>query len=168
MRFLAILTATLLLTPLGCAQRADESDTESQASARHTADVQAILDLEQKVFDAEIAGDFEAWLSFFTEDAIVMEPNHPALVGKAAIRQRNAAYFEKFHLREESDAREVEVAGDWGYIRAHWIWTLAPKDGGTVVRDTGNSIWIVRRQSDGSWKIARGIFNYDNPVPKGE
>ena len=166
MRFLATLAAALVLTQTGCVKSGGESDVDSVISARHMADLQAILELEQRVFDAQIAGDFEAWLSLFEEDAIVMEPNIPALTGKAAIRRRNSPYFEQFHLHEESDSREVEVAGDWGYIRAHWIWTLTPKDGGETVKDTGNSIWIVRKQPDGSWKIARGIFNSENPVPE--
>jgi ketosteroid isomerase-like protein len=103
-------------------------------------------------------------MSSFTEDAIVMVPNKPALTNKPAIRQWNAPIFGQFDLHEESDAREVQVAGEWGFIRAHWIWTLTPKDGGESVEDSGNSIWIVRRQPDGSWKIARGIYNSENPL----
>jgi ketosteroid isomerase-like protein len=94
-----------------------------------------------------------------------MVPNLPALTSKLAIRQWNAPYFEQFDLHEESDEREVEVAGDWAYIRAHWTWTLTPKSGGEAVIDTGNSIWILSRQPDGSWKIARGIYNSDIPIP---
>jgi uncharacterized protein (TIGR02246 family) len=165
MRLLAILAATLLL---GCTPPAGQPEPGSENTAGYEADVQAILDLEQTVFDAQIAGDFDAWLSSFTEDAIVMLPNAPALTDKLAIGQWNAPYFEQFDLHEESDYREVEVAGDWGYIRAHWIWTLTPKGGGKSVKDTGYSIWIVRRQPDGSWKIARGIFNSENPIPEEE
>ena len=165
MRLLAILAATLLF---GCTPPAEQPEPGSEDSASYKADVQAILDLEQTVFDAQIAGDFDAWLSSFTEDAIVMLPNAPALTNKLEIGQWNAPIFEQFDLHEESDYREVEVAGDWGYIRAHWIWTLTPKEGGKIVKDTGYSIWIVRRQPDGSWKIARGIFNSENPIPEEE
>lgn len=162
MRFLATLAAALLL---GCSPPVEHPQPDSEDSAAHKADVQAILDLEQRVFDAQIAGDFETWLSSFAEDAIVMAPNLPALRNKPAIRQWNAPYFEQFDLHEESDEREVEVAGDWAYIRAHWTWTLTPKSGGEAVKETGNSIWILRRQPDGSWKIARVIYNSDIPIP---
>jgi uncharacterized protein (TIGR02246 family) len=166
MRFLAALTAAVFVVLLGCTPPAGQPEPLGEGSARYDADVQAILDLEQRVFDAQIAGDIDAWMSSFTEDAIVMVPNIPALTNKLAIRQWNTPYFEQFDLHEESDAREIQVAGDWGYIRAHWIWTLTPKDGGESVKDTGNSIWIVRRQPDGSWKIARGIYNSENPIPE--
>lgn len=168
MRLLTTVAATLLLALLGCTPPAEQPEPDREDSAAYKADVQAILDLEQRVFDAQIAGDFDAWLSFFAEDAIVMAPNLPALTNKAAIRQWYAPYFEQFDLHEESDEREVEVAGDWGYIRAHWIWTLTPKDGGKIVKDTGNSIWILRRQPDDSWKIARGIYNSEIPILESE
>ncbi len=166
MRFLATLAAALLLALLGCTPPAQQTEPGSEDSAGYKADVQAILDFEQTVFDAEIAGDIEAWLSSFAEDVMVMPPNEPALTNKLAIRQSATPLFEQFDLHEETDDREVKVAGDWGYIRAHWIWTLTPKEGGKSVKDTGNSIWIVRRQPDGSWKIARGIYNSENPIPE--
>ncbi len=168
MRLLTTLAAAPLLALLGCTQPTGQSEQGGEDSAGYKADVQAILDLEQTVFDAQIAGDIDAWLSSFTEDAIVMVPNLPALTTKLAIRQWNEPIFEQFDLHEESDFREVEVAGDWGYIRAHWTWTQTPKGGGEAVTDTGDSIWIVRRQTDGSWKITRGIYNSENPIPGAE
>jgi uncharacterized protein (TIGR02246 family) len=163
-RFLTTIAATLLLALLGCAPPVEQPAPDSEDSAAYKADVQAILDLEQRVFDAQIAGDLEAWLSSFAEDAIVMVPNLPALTSKLAIRQWNAPYFEQFDLHEESDEREVQVAGDWAHIRAHWTWMLTPKNGGEAVIDTGNSIWILRRQPDASRKIARAIYNSDIPI----
>lgn len=164
MRFLATLAAVLLLTSIGCTPPTGESTANSTDAKQHEADLQAVLDLEQSVFDAQIAGDLDAWLSTFTEDAIVMAPNLPAVTNKLAIRQWYAPYFEQFHLHEEVDDREVEVAGDWAYIYAHWTWTLTPKNGGEAATDIGKSIWILRRQPDGSWRIARAIYNSDNPL----
>jgi uncharacterized protein (TIGR02246 family) len=161
MRLLIILAATPFLALLGCTQPTGQSGPDAAA---YQADIQAILDFEQTVYDAQIAGDFDAWMNSFAEDAIVMVPNLPALTNKQEIRQWNEPYWEQFDLHEESDAREIEVAGDWAYIRAHWIWTLTPKGGEEVVKDTGNSIWILRRQPDDSWKIARGIYNSENPI----
>ncbi|MHC4332063.1 MAG: YybH family protein [Planctomycetota bacterium] len=165
MRRRTTLAAALLLALLGCTPPAGQPEPGSEGSAGYKADVQAILDFEQTVFDAQIAGDFEAWLSSFAEDVTLFPPNEPPLTNKLAIRQYNAPLWEQFDLHEETDDREVEVAGDWGYIRAHWTWTLTPKDGGKIVKDTGNSIWIVHRQPNGSWKIARAIWNSDKPIP---
>ena len=139
--------------------------TKSDVAASYKADVQAILDFEQTVYAAQIAGDIDAWMSSFAEDVTVFQPNIPPLTGKLAIRQFNTPIFEQFDLHESSDDREVVVAEDWAYIRSHWTWIQTPKDGGEEVKDTGHSIWILRRQLNGSWKIARGIFNSENPIP---
>lgn len=142
-----------------------EMITEPKVEADFTVkeDVQAILALEQDVFAAQNAGDLEGWLSFFTDDVIIMPPDEPALRGKEAVRVHNLPLFQRFDLHEETDEREVEAAGNWGYIRAHWRWTLTPKNGDEAITDVGSSIWIVRRQADGSWKISKGIWNRDNP-----
>jgi ketosteroid isomerase-like protein len=146
------------------ASPAGQPEQGSEDSAVYKADVQAILDFEQTVYDAQIAGDIEAWLSSFAEDVTLFPPNAPPLTSKLAIRQFNTPIFEQFDLHESSDDREVVVAGDWGYIRSHWTWIQTPKDGGAEVKDIGNSIWIVRRQPNGSWKIARAIWNSDKPI----
>ena len=167
MKARAILTTTLLITHLGCTSSTEDPGVVDDQSAGYKADVQAILDFEQSVFDAQIMGDFEAWVDSFTDDAIVMAPGEPALISKVAIRQWHEPYFGQYDLHEETDEREVEVAGDWAYIRAHWTWTLVPKAGGEAMESTGNSIWILRRQPDGSWKIARAIWNSDRPAHGG-
>jgi len=147
-----------------------EAQQKEPGSANPTAyetDVQTILDFEQTVYDAQIAGDLEAWMSSFAEDVTLFPPNASPLRGKEAIRQFNTPIWEQFDLHEESDDREIKVAGDWALIRAHWIWTLTPKNGGMEVKDTGNSIWILSRQPDDSWKITRAIWNSDKPCTFG-
>lgn len=157
----------LILLPITTAQ-AQPPIPSGEESTDNQADIQAIFDFEQSVFDAQIAGDFEAWMSSFTEDVALFPPNASPLRGIEAIRQFNTPIWEQFNLHEESDEREIQVAGDWAYIRAHWIWTLTPKSGGKEVQDIGNSIWILRRQPHNSWKITRAIWNSEKPCPTEE
>src|SRR6185295_15838251 len=42
-----------------------------------------------------------------------------------------------------------------------WALDSTPKRGGKTVHDEGKGVWIWRRQADGSWKIARAIWNSD-------
>jgi uncharacterized protein (TIGR02246 family) len=122
-----------------------------------------LVEPERAVFDSQIAGDLNGWLDCFADDAVLMAPNQPPLSGLQSIRDWAAPFFDDYDLHEETDNREVRIAGDWGYIRAHWTWTLTPNAGGEASVDSGNSIWIVRRQDDGSWKIARAIWNSERP-----
>jgi ketosteroid isomerase-like protein len=43
--------------------------------------------------------------------------------------------------------------------------TLTPKAGGNTIEDRGNCIWLWRRQGDGSWKVARAMWNSPQPMP---
>jgi ketosteroid isomerase-like protein len=56
---------------------------------------------------------------------------------------------------------EVEVDGDLGYIWSRYTNTETPKAGGETIEDHGHAVIIVRRQHDGSWKIARLIATRD-------
>jgi ketosteroid isomerase-like protein len=59
---------------------------------------------------------------------------------------------------------EIRVTGDWAYSRYSYTWILTPVPGGESVEVSGKGIWIVQRQPDGSWKIAREIWNNDKPL----
>ena len=45
------------------------------------------------------------------------------------------------------------------------LFTLTPKASGTPTDDEGKYLLISRRQPDASWRIARHIWNSNNPVP---
>jgi ketosteroid isomerase-like protein len=61
--------------------------------------------------------------------------------------------------------QEIQIGGDWAIDRFTWSTDTTPVGGGTSSNDKGKCIWIWRRQRDGSWKVARAIWNSDNPVP---
>ena len=53
--------------------------------------------------------------------------------------------------------------GGQGHFWSTWTATGTPKDGGEPIKDRGNSGYIVRRQDDGSWEIARLTTHGDQP-----
>jgi len=163
MRIIHLAVCCMMVVCLNCANLQEPGQVPDESASAED-DAKAILALEQEIFAAEIAGDLDGWLGYFTDEVLLMPPNEPALRGKEAVRAWAAPFYGQFDLHEETDEREVEVVGDWGYIRANWIWTLTPKGGGEATTDAGKSIWILRRQTDGSWKVAQAIWNSDNPV----
>ena len=54
-------------------------------------------------------------------------------------------------------------------MRSYWVLsytnTRAPKAGGTPTDDKGKYLMISRRHPNASWRIARHIWNSNNPVP---
>lgn len=124
------------------------------------ADVRALEQLQKRVDAAIIGGDVETYVTLITADAVLMPPNAPPIIGREAIREwsRSNAKAMVFQAYEPSDD-ELTISGDWAFRRATFTMTLAPTSGGPDVQDTGKFIIIYQRQRDGSWKVARDIWN---------
>ena len=111
------------------------------------------------------AGDPDAFAACFAEDGIQMPPNFGNNAGKAAIRGWIQGILNPFACRFSLSVDEIRVVADWAFERGRYTLTLAPRAGGEPMHDIGKHITIYQRQSDGSWKIARDIWNSDQPVP---
>ncbi len=61
------------------------------------------------------------------------------------------------------DVLELEVAGGWAFARCTYAVTLVPRRGWQPTEDRGKSVRIVKRQSDGTWKVYLDIWNNDQP-----
>lgn len=129
--------------------------------SRSTDDDLVVLNrLQQQVDSAIIAGDTERYLTFLTDDAVLMPPNGPAVSGKEAIGNWNRAISQQVRITNyTSRDEEIVVAGDWAFRRAAMHWTLTPVPGGAGAADSGKYIILYRRQPDGSWKVARDMWS---------
>ena len=131
-------------------------------------DVAAIKAFAPKAVAATNAGDAAALADLYTEDAIHMSPNQPALVGRAAIQSSYQAGFDQLTQKLTLSLDEVGVSGDWAFSRGTYTGAGTPKaGGGPVVEDNGKFLAIHKRQPDGAWKIHRDIANSDRPFPGG-
>ena len=101
----------------------------------------------------------------YTEDALVLYSNQPAIAGRSAI----LAYFKSFFARFRQEvfeltSAEIEVAGPWAFDRGTYRWRGVPRTGGDAIDDNGKYLVILKRQPDGSWKVARDMDNSDRPL----
>lgn len=119
--------------------------------------------LEQLLKKGE-AGDFDGWLGFYAEDAIVMPPNAEPIRGKEAVRQWGRPFFDQFTIKETSPIEEVEVHGDWALMRGTYDLQFIPKKEGETIQETGKFIYTLKRQTDNSWKFSRLIWNTNSPA----
>jgi ketosteroid isomerase-like protein len=132
---------------------------------RTGSDIEALNTLQKEVDAAIISGDMDRYMRLLTDDAVLMPPNAPSVIGKESIRSWNQAMSKQFRIQAYTSVDdEVIVAGEWAFRRATMDWTLAPTGGGTAVRDTGKYIIIYKRQPDRSWKVARDIWNSSTQV----
>jgi uncharacterized protein (TIGR02246 family) len=139
---------SLMLIYIGCRPGAAEGE------------LNAINRLQKQVDAAIIAGDTEGYLALVADDAVLMPPNAPPVIGKDAIRSWNQAMSKQFRFQAYTPMDdEVVLAGKWAFRRAIAKWTLRPTAGGEPIHDSGKFIIIYERQLDGSWRIARDIWN---------
>ena len=149
----AILIAVALVA-FGCTQKVNAP-----------ADVQAIKDTAQTFDKAWNAGNAEAVVSgFYTPDAIRMDPNQSALVGKEAIRTSLQKYFDQYTSEGRDVAEDVRVSGDLAVARGTYEAKSTLKAGGYSAPDKGKWVGAFQRQADGSWKSFWDINTSDLPV----
>ena len=59
---------------------------------------------------------------------------------------------------------DVTVSGDLAVARYTGELTITPKAGGAPVTERLKGIHVMKRQPDGSWKIAQDVWNSDAPA----
>jgi ketosteroid isomerase-like protein len=63
-------------------------------------------------------------------------------------------------------SEELVVNGDWAFDRGQFMTHLMPKDPkAQMIMDQGKYIVILRKETDGSWRVAREIANSNIPLP---
>jgi len=124
-------------------------------------DIAAIKQLATRWRAEWLAGNADALVSLYAGRPVLMPQGRPAVFGRPAIRSLYRAVLAEVHIESKGKLREVEAAGDWGYFWSTYSLRATPKGGGEPIRSKGKSVFIVRRQRDGAWKIARLIDNSD-------
>ncbi|HWN81774.1 MAG TPA: DUF4440 domain-containing protein [Candidatus Udaeobacter sp.] len=135
-----------------------------QSSARPlTAADRAGIESTSQTYEAAAKGaDWVALAATYTEDAILMPPNGPAITGRAAI----VKFFQGFPRLTSFKLTNVEVEGngDIAYVRGTYQLTMSIEGQGPI-EDSGKFLEIRRKQPDSSWLIYRDMFSSDLPAP---
>ena len=159
MRKLTILNCTIAAVVLllnGCETDRRDADVNADTAAIETIDEQAA--------EAWKARDLNTYVGFFAEDAIVMPPGVASLRGKDAWRAwLEPGWNDVTVVDLSSSSEEIVVIDDWAFQRHINGWVEIDEVGGETTQYYFKGIWILRRQEDGSWKIARYIFNENVP-----
>lgn len=105
------------------------------------------------------AGNLEALVALYTDDARLLSPNARLATGHEAVRAVFGSMIEA-GLTGELTTIESVVSGELGYHVGSYVLRTAddqPADRGKFIE-----IW---RLADGEWKISNDIFNSDLPAP---
>lgn len=128
---------------------------------RRQRDLAAIKELAARWRAGWLAGDADALVSLYAARPVLMPHGRPAIFGKSAIRSLYRAVLSEVQIESRGALQEVIAAGEWGFFWSTYSLRAKPRSGGEAMTSKGKSVFIVRRQRDGEWKIARLIDNSD-------
>ena len=106
------------------------------------------------------AGDAHGYVSLLSDDVVWMPPNGPDRIGKPDVLKAQSVAFSKFKFNVEVTPTEVRKLNDkWGLVVCSIRGTLTPLGEKETIRILFRTIFLMVRQPDGIWRIARQIWN---------
>jgi uncharacterized protein (TIGR02246 family) len=117
-----------------------------------TDDERAIRELVSTWLRASQAGDIDTVLSLMTDDAVFMVPGREPF-GKAAFAAASKS-MQSVNIDGTSDIVELQVLGDWAYLRNRLSVTITAPGGSPKTR-SGYTLTILRKERDGKWRLTR-------------
>ncbi len=137
---------------LGCPAGISEADVRSLT--------QTALDEHAQ---AAVRRDVRTAASLFTDDAVVMFPGMPNVVGRdaiAALMQRAWPVINPTAVRYQTD--EVFMSGGMAVTVARYWVTMSPSNQ-PASQDSGRYMLLWTRAVDGAWHVKRAIPNSSVP-----
>ena len=116
-------------------------------------DAESLLQISREWCAAVAAGDREAVLAYWADDAVMMPPGQPVLNGKDAIRSFLDATdnIPGFAIRWEPINAHLSDDGNMGYLIERNVVTMH-NDDGQPLETHGNVVTIWRKDENGVWK----------------
>ena len=157
--WLVVLAVLLSLVPGHCPAAI------SATPAGSASDLTAVKKVLAEIVAGDNAGNLDAVLSCYADDAILLPPNNAPVMGKSAIHSRYEDGFRHFRFDIAFTSDEAQVFGDWAFVRGTIQGRTVPKGNEPPRQINDKYIMVLRRQNSG-WKIARLIWNSSDPTPK--
>ena len=116
-----------------------------------TVEAERLMKTSREWSKAAEAGDMEAVLRYFADDAILISASQPPVRGRKAIRDYLAGTSKIPGFRIRWEPIEAKVSGDVGYMLERTHVTMTGPEGAPVSEEL-QAVTVWRKQPDGSWK----------------
>ena len=147
--------------------------SNSNAAKSHAetsgADQSGIDQLRQEDIRATLSGDVHQLANLWDDDGVLMAPEAPTLVGRKAIEQE---------LQKDKDENpetkpvaykpqwaDLQVAGDWAFEYGSFEARTQDNAQKQPTSFQGRFLRVMKKQSDGSWKFSRIMWNLPAKSP---
>ena len=127
------------------------------------ADQAGIKELHRKDVAATLASDPKLLGELWTDDAVRLQPGEPAEVGLTVIRENDRKQLAEHPaakvLSYRPEIKDVQIVGDWAFEWNDFEASYRETPDGKTVSLHGKALRVLKRQSDGSWRFARAMWN---------
>ena len=147
--FACVLTVSVGMPAAAGAQMAKKTDPA----------ISAISSAYAKATNAE---DVAGLIKLYTDDAVEMPPNMPALKGKAAIEAYYKQQFADADAKGTITPIESAITGNSAYEVGTFTQSIKMKTGESM-DDVGKYVVILKQGADKQWKVAYVVYNSDKP-----
>ena len=124
-----------------------------------------IRDLESAWAAAALAKDLEKSVSFYADDAILLNAGVPAAKGKDAIHAAWKDMLADPNSKLVFAANRVDVSssGDMASTAGSYTMTMTNPKTKKPVEDKGTYITVYKKQADGNWKAIEDVATSEIP-----
>jgi uncharacterized protein (TIGR02246 family) len=151
--------------PVILGRRRENNATETTTMSGSTGEHEAIKNTMSSYETALNASSTDAAMALYTEDAVFMVPHNLAAVGKVAVRQAYNAVFKAITLKVKFTIAElVVIAPHWAFVRTNSAGTQKINATGVTSAEANQELFILKKDDDGKWRIARYAFSTTNPM----
>lgn len=132
----------------------------SEATVDREAEAQVLMQLSRDWSAMIGAGNLEASIDLWADDAVVLPPGLPALSGKPAIREyvMGVASIPGFAISWEPVSAHVSESGDIAYLIERNVIEVDGENSEKIVTH-GKVVTIWRKDSHGQWKNVVEMWN---------
>lgn len=119
--------------------------------------MQEIQQVLETYLSARVAGDADLWLSLWDEDGVQLFPGSRASE-MSVLREVTPARFKAVPVNSAIiDTANITVTDDYAFAHGHFV--IERVVNGAPVPFDGKFLTVLRKQSDGSWKLFRDCSN---------
>ena len=104
---------------------------------------------------ATAEGDVATVLAKMVEDVIFLVPGKPPMEGRNSFEKGLRKVLESNRIESSGDIQDIQVAGDLAYAMTFLTVRMIPLSGDHESARSGHTLSIFRKQTNGSWLLAR-------------
>ncbi|MBN9298618.1 MAG: SgcJ/EcaC family oxidoreductase [Filimonas sp.] len=154
------LTVATILLLIACNNETQQQNSEQQNNATMETSTQKSA-IEKLLFayrDALNVSDVNKVLPLYAQEGVFMPTNAPTSIGQAQIKDAYEFVFKNIQLKIAFHIDEIVVNGDYAFARTTSKATTLIHATGQTTPEENRELFVLQKEN-GSWKIARYMFN---------